>query len=236
MHPGTPWTWTSSDRLGNEGMYLCGGRSYGNKFQGGGESIDSYPSFSLTHIFVQELPDNELAIVSATKEYTFEEDRIVETNSKAAVRGLILILPSLSSNAHLHPGTAWKSTSNRLGNEGAYFLWGPNCEDKFQGSGERIDSYPAVSLTHIWIQKPSENPREVVPTTAQYIMATGKQALVVLQSAASFIPIPLIREAVGVALKIIEVCEERCEVCNIPPRKGCKIFNIILLPEYIRRR
>ena len=64
-------------------------------------------------------------------------------------------------------------------------------------------------------------------------MATGKQALVVLQSAAAFIPVPLIREAVGVALKIIEVCEERCEVCNTPPRKGCKIVNNILLPEYI---
>ena len=76
-------------------MYLCGGPSDGDEFQGGGESIDSYPSFSLTHIFVQELPDNELAIVSATKERTSYEDRIVETNSKAAVRGLIHILPFL---------------------------------------------------------------------------------------------------------------------------------------------
>ena len=47
-------------------------------------------------------------------------------------------------------------------------------------------------------------------------MATGKQTLKVLQSAAAFIPVPLIREAVGVALKIIEVCEEQCEVCEIP--------------------
>ena len=79
--------------------------------------------------------------------------------------------------------------------------------------------------------------REVIPSTAQYIMATGKQALKVLQSAAAFIPVPLIREAVGVALKIMEVCEERCEVCKIPPMKYCKIINnILLLPEYIRRR
>ena len=48
-------------------------------------------------------------------------------------------------------------------------------------------------------------------------MATGKQALKVLQSAAAFIPVPLIREAIGVALKVMEVCEERCEVCKIPP-------------------
>ena len=54
-------------------------------------------------------------------------------------------------------------------------------------------------------------------------MATGKQALRVLQSAAAFIPVPLIREAIGVALKIMEVCEEQCEVCKIPPRKYCKM-------------
>ena len=54
-------------------------------------------------------------------------------------------------------------------------------------------------------------------------MATGKQALVVMHSAAAFIPVPLIREAIGVALKIMEICEDRCEVCTkIPPRKGCK--------------
>ena len=46
-----------------------------------------------------------------------------------------------------------------------------------------------------------------------------------LQSAAAFIPVPLIREAVGVALKIMEVCEERCEVCKIPSRKCCKMVN-----------
>ena len=57
-----------------------------------------------------------------------------------------------------------------------------------------------------------------------------------LQSAAAFIPVPLIREAVGVALKIIEVCEEQFEVREIPLRKGCEKVNNIKLPEYIRRR
>ena len=37
-------------------------------------------------IFVQELPENEIVIM---------KDRITETNSKAAVRGLIYILPYL---------------------------------------------------------------------------------------------------------------------------------------------
>ena len=52
---------------------------------------------SLTCIFFQELPENELAIVSATKDCTSvePEDRDMETNSKAAVRGLIHILSSL---------------------------------------------------------------------------------------------------------------------------------------------
>ena len=53
---------------------------------------------SLTHICVQKLHESELAIVSATKEeYTpvEPEDRDKETNSKAAVRSLIHIPPSL---------------------------------------------------------------------------------------------------------------------------------------------
>ena len=66
-------------------------------------------------------------------------------------------------------------------------------------------------------------------------MATGKQTLKVLQSAAAFIPVPLIREAVGVALKIIEVCEEGCEVCKVLPMKGYKMVYTILFSEYIRR-
>ena len=77
-------------------MYLCGGPSFGDEFQGGGEKIDSYPANPLTHIFIQELPENEVAIVSATMESTSEEERdTLEMNSKAAVRGLIHILPYL---------------------------------------------------------------------------------------------------------------------------------------------
>ena len=182
LRPGTSWEW-SRDRLGNERVYLSGGPSFGD---GGGEKIDSYLANSLIHIFIQELLENDLAIISGTMESTSEEERdTLEMNSKAAVRGSINILPY---------------------------------------------------LTHIWIQILSDNPREVIPSTAQYIMATGKQTLKVLQSAAAFIPVPLIREAVGVALKIIEVCEEQCEVCKIPPRRCYKMVNNILLPGYIRCR
>ena len=43
----------------------------------------------------QDRLENELALVSTTKECTVE-DRVMETNSKAAVRGLVLfILPPL---------------------------------------------------------------------------------------------------------------------------------------------
>ena len=42
-----------------------------------------------------------------------------------------------------------------------------------------------------------------------YITASGKQVLTLLQSAAAIIPVPLLQDAIGVALKIIEVCEVR---------------------------
>ena len=65
------------------------------------------------------------------------------------------------------------------------------------------------TLTNIRIQNLlSEN---IVPTTTQYIMATGKQALALLQSAASVIPVPLLQDAIGIAVKIIQVCG----VCRI---------------------
>ena len=56
----------------------------------------SIKSDSASSNCVQEPPvtENELATVSATRGRTSVEDRVIETNSKAAVRGLILILPS----------------------------------------------------------------------------------------------------------------------------------------------
>jgi hypothetical protein len=44
-------------------------------------------------------------------------------------------------------------------------------------------------------------------TKLKYVTAIGKRALMLLQSAATLIPVPLIQEAIGVALKIIEVSE-----------------------------
>ena len=52
------------------------------------------------------MPENELANISATKECTSmeSEDRDMETNFKAAVRGLVYIVEiPASSNPHLNP-------------------------------------------------------------------------------------------------------------------------------------
>ena len=70
-------------------------------------SIKSDCANFLTTYCVQELPENELANVLATNECTSMGDRVLESNSRAAVRGLIHILLS-SADAHLHTGIGWK--------------------------------------------------------------------------------------------------------------------------------
>jgi hypothetical protein len=46
-----------------------------------------------------------------------------------------------------------------------------------------------------------------VPTKLEYTAATGKEVLTLLQSAAGVMPVPLLRDAIGVALKVIQLCE-----------------------------
>ena len=78
--------------------------------------------------------------------------------------------------------------------------------------------YWYMSYQTLWrapeFQKLAEKPQDVVPTTINYITATGKQALLLLQSAGALIPVPMIQDAIGVALKIIDICEVR----KIPER------------------
>jgi len=69
------------------------------------------------------------------------------------------------------------------------------------------------SLTSMCIQKLSENSTTAVSTTKDYAMATVKEVLTLSHSAAGVMPVPFLREAIGVALKIIQVCEVRF----IPP-------------------
>ena len=51
--------------------------------------------------------------------------------------------------------------------------------------------------------------QSIVPTKKDYATATVKEVLTLAQSAASVIPVPFLKEAIGVALKIIQVCEVR---------------------------
>ncbi|PPQ68908.1 hypothetical protein CVT26_001845 [Gymnopilus dilepis] len=61
-------------------------------------------------------------------------------------------------------------------------------------------------------EESSKDNEGAVPTVAQYAVASGKEVLTILESAAGVIPVPLLQEAIGVALKIIEVCEEGAAV------------------------
>ena len=72
-------------------------------------------------------------------------------------------------------------------------------------------SPPAISLTSIWIQQLAENSQGVgvVPTKINYAMATVKEVLTLSQSAASVISVPFLKEAIGIALKVIQLCEVR---------------------------
>ena len=65
----------------------------------------------------------------------------------------------------------------------------------------------------------------------KYITASGKQVLTLLQSAATVIPVPMLQEAIGAAVKIIELCEVR----QILPRESCDIVCDLLLGHIFRR-
>ena len=58
-------------------------------------------------------------------------------------------------------------------------------------------------------------------------MATVKEVLTFAQSAALIIPVPLLKEAIGVALKIIQICE----VLLNSVFKGCKTIDEIIQQE-----
>ena len=49
--------------------------------------------------------------------------------------------------------------------------------------------------------------RSAIPKFQEYATAGGKEVLKTLQSAAELVPVPLLRNALGVAIKVIEVCE-----------------------------
>ena len=89
------------------------------------------------------------------------------------------------------------------------------------------------SLTHISIQKSSETPRDVVPSKTKYIAATGKQALMF---SAALIPVPMMQEAIGVALKIIQMCEVRKISAQERLRDGSQPIVVRMYPSSSKRR
>jgi hypothetical protein len=86
-----------------------------------------------------------------------------------------------------------------------------------------VGSRPAIFLRSIWIQKLPENSESIVPRKKNYALATVKEILTLSQSAAAVVP-----AAIGVALKINQVCEVR----RIPP------LNVAsqMIKMFIRRR
>ena len=70
-------------------------------------------------------------------------------------------------------------------------------------------SRSAISLMFMWIQNLPESSQSVVPTKTDYAITTVKEVLSLAQSVASVTPVPFLKDAIGVALKIIQVCEVR---------------------------
>lgn len=48
---------------------------------------------------------------------------------------------------------------------------------------------------------------KATPSTTEYIYDGGKQTILILKAAAGFIPAPYIKDAIGVALAVIDACE-----------------------------
>ena len=85
----------------------------------------------------------------------------------------------------------------------------------------------SCDLSIVHIEQLFEYTQSVVPTNTKYTMASVKEVLTMSQSAASVIPVPFLKEAINVALKIIQLCEVR----RIPPFEACKTINQIIYQE-----
>ncbi|KIM42757.1 hypothetical protein M413DRAFT_26755 [Hebeloma cylindrosporum] len=86
-------------------------------------------------------------------------------------------------------------------------------------------------------EKFSENPRTVIPTTTAYTIATVKEVLTLSQSAAAVVPVPFLQEAIGVALKIIQVCEEASAVEQKVKELQAKVGDLmIVIVDHVTRK
>ena len=72
-----------------------------------------------------------------------------------------------------------------------------------------LDEVRSHCSDSILTQKLSENSQSTVPTRSNYAMATVKEVLTLSQSASSVVPVPFLKEAINVALKIMQLCDVR---------------------------
>lgn len=70
----------------------------------------------------------------------------------------------------------------------------------------------------------------VVPDTQEYITASGKE---VLRLAAELVPLPLLKDVLGAAIKIIEVCEVSTNTLRVQSKM--KEPTIIRTPQLLKR-
>jgi len=63
--------------------------------------------------------------------------------------------------------------------------------------------YPYIDTAQI----PALRKKPAAPNPQEYVANGGKEVLRVLQLAAELIPVPLLRNVLGAAIKVVEVCE-----------------------------
>ena len=114
--------------------------------------------------------------------------------------------PILVVQSHWHIATS--DTGKSICGRPSNIIYWEFCGAQTRWS-KMVGSRPDIFLTSIWIQKSPENSQNVVPSKTDYSVATVKAVLTLAQSAASVIPVPFLNAAIGVALKIIQVCEVR---------------------------
>jgi hypothetical protein len=50
-------------------------------------------------------------------------------------------------------------------------------------------------------------PAKAIPSTQEYVLEASKDTLNVLKSAAELVPVPLLKEVLGLGVTIIEICQ-----------------------------
>ena len=64
-----------------------------------------------------------------------------------------------------------------------------------------------LALTAFLHLQPADHGHQITPTLREYSFEAGKQTIELLEKAAGLIPVPFAKEAVGVALALINACE-----------------------------